>query len=227
MVVIQAVLTHLKAKAHQAQGQSPINRTASLGTGPATLLPETGVDELAVFGGQTQILVSKILSQQSRKGVHGVSPSVSASPASSPSTISEESYGHSDPVPEVHPSLVEYLSMLPPSTVPGSTPICTGSVPTQFHFNQNPTFQFDMFTNMPAMPSRSSSQQTFTPTPLPPAFDEQFMRNFANVDFFGSPSSAEEVTNGFDNLELLISGESGVDERWVTLMQDMLNPSAS
>lgn len=220
---------HLKAKAHQTQGQLPVNRTASLRTGPTSLLPETGVDELAVFGGQTQILVSKILSQQSRKSVHGVSPSASASPASSPSTstISEDSHGQSDPVPEYHPSLVEYLSMLPPS-VSSSTPISAGSVPTQFHFNQNTTFQSDMFTNvLPGMTfGSSSSQQTFTPTPLPPAFDDQFMRNFSDVEFFGSPS-AEQATNSFDNLELLISGESGIDERWVTLMQDMLNPSAS
>ncbi|KAG8218750.1 hypothetical protein J3R82DRAFT_4423 [Butyriboletus roseoflavus] len=43
MVVTQAVLTHLKAKAHQAQDQLPIHQTASLGSGPTSLLPETGV----------------------------------------------------------------------------------------------------------------------------------------------------------------------------------------
>ncbi|KAH0840035.1 hypothetical protein J3R83DRAFT_1002 [Lanmaoa asiatica] len=224
-----AVLMHLKAKAQQAQGQLSINRTASRGTGPVTLLPETGVDELAVFGGQTQILVSKILSQQSRRNVRGTSPPVSASSASSPSTVSEESHTHSDPTPEVHPSLVEYLSMLPPPMMSSSTAISDGSVPTQFHFSQTPTFQSDTFTGvLPAMTSGSlSSQQSFASTPLPPIFDQQFMSNFADANFFGPPSSAEAVANSFDNLDLLISGESGIDERWMTLMQDVMNPPAS
>ncbi|KAF8558874.1 hypothetical protein OG21DRAFT_1404117 [Imleria badia] len=218
-----AVLMHLKAKAQQAQGQLPTNR--SLGTGPAALLPETGVDELAVFGGQTQILVSKILSQQSRRKVQGSPPSVAASAASSPSTISEESHTHSDPTPEVHPSLVEYLSMLPPPTLTSPAAITTSSLPTQFNFNPKSVFQSDTFTNvLPAMTSGSSSQQTFVPTSLPFAFDEQFMRNFADTDFLGS-SPMEGVTNSFDNIELLISGESGIDERWQALMQDVLNPS--
>jgi hypothetical protein len=228
MDVIQAVLMHLKSKAQQAQGQLPINRTASLASGPTALLPETGVDELAVFGGQTQILVSKILSQQSRRNVQGSSPSVSASSASSPSTISEESHTPSDLVPDVHPSLVEYLSMLPPPTMPSPAAISTSSVPTQFHFSQNTVFQSGIFTGAPpAMISGSSSQQTFAPTPLPSAFDDQFMRDFADADFFGSPSSAEAAGYSFDNLEPFISGESGIDERWVTLMQDVLNPPIS
>lgn len=226
MFVIQAILMHLKAKAHQAQGNLPINRAASVGVVPASLLPETGVDELAVFGGQTQILVSKILSQRGRKNVHGGSSSVSASSASSPSSTSEESHTHSDPILEVHPSLVEYLSMLPPSS---STAISADSVPTQFYFDQKPAFQPDMFASaLPAMtPGSSSSQQTIAPTPLPPFFDEPFMRNFTATDFFGSPSSAEAAADSFDNLELLVSGESGIDGRWATFMQDVLNPPAS
>lgn len=208
---------HLKAKAHQAQGQLPTNKTRPL-------LPETGVDELAVFGGQTRILVSKILSQQSRRSVQGGSPPVSTSPASSPSAASEDSHTHSDPTPEVHPSLVEYLSMLPPS-VSGSTVTSASSVPTQFQFN--PTFQSDMFSDLPGITSGPPSQQTFTPTPLSGAFDEHFMRNFANVDFLGASSSSEGVANNFDELERLISGESGMDERWMALMQDVLNPPVS
>ena len=228
MVVIQAVLMHLKAKAQQAQGRLPTNKTTSLGSVPAALLPETGVDELAVFGGQTQILVSKILSQQSRKNVQGSSPSVSASSPSSQSTISEESHTQSDPIPDVHPSLVEYLSMLPSPTIPSPTAISTSSVPTQFHFSPNPAFQPDTFTGvLPAMTSGSSSQRTFAPTPLPSAFDEQLMGNFTDGDFFGSSPSTEAVGNNFDDLELFIPGESGIDERWVTLMQDVLNPPVS
>lgn len=215
----------LKAKAQQAQGQ---NRATSLGSGHAALLPETGVDELAVFGGQTQILVSKILSQQSRRRARGSSPSVSASSAGSPSASSEESYMHSDPTPEVHPSLVEYLSMLPPPTMPSPTAISASSIPMEFHFNQNPVFQSDTFTGtLPAVTAGSSSQQTFAPTPLPFPFDEQFMGNFADADVFASSSSVEAAATRFDNLEPFISGESGIDDRWVTLMQDVLDPSAS
>lgn len=218
MVVMQVVLMHLKAKAQQAQGQIPVNRTTSLSGGPAVLLPETGVDELAVFGGQTQVLVSKILSQKSRKSTRGASP---PSSASSPSTISEESQTHSDAVPEVHPSLVEYLSMLPPPTLPsprsGADP-----VPAQFYFSQNPVFQSNTFASLLPTSGSPPPQQTFAPTSLPTPLDEQFMRNFSDANFFGPPSSTEAVTS-FDNLELLISGEAGMDERWSTLMQDVLD----
>ncbi|KAG6378829.1 fungal-specific transcription factor domain-containing protein [Boletus reticuloceps] len=223
-----AVLMHLKAKARQAQGQLPVNRAGSLSTCPTTLLPETGVDELAVFGGQTQILVSRILSQQSRRKAQGSSPSISVSAASSPSTTPEESHTPSDPVPEVHPSLVEYLSMLPPPTVPSPPAIGACSVSTQLNFDQKFAFQSDMFTHgLPAMTSGLSSQQTFGSTSSPSAFDEQFMRDFADADLFGSSSSAEAIAHRFDNIELFMTSESGIDERWLVLMQDVLNPPIS
>ncbi|KAG9317567.1 hypothetical protein JVU11DRAFT_1775 [Chiua virens] len=94
-----AVLMHLKDKAEQAQGQLHSDRADSLAASPAVLLPETGVDELAVFGGQTKILVSKILSQQSRRKGQSTS-SLSPSTASSPSAISEDSPTHSDSIPD-------------------------------------------------------------------------------------------------------------------------------
>jgi hypothetical protein len=212
-----AVLMHLKAKAEQAQGQLPVNNTGSLRSGPATLLPETGVDELAVFGGQTQILVSKILSQQGRRS-QGSPPSVSASAASSPSTFSEDSLTHSDPVPEVHPSLVEYLSMLPPPAGPSPKAINASAVTTQFNFNPNPAY------GMPSMTSGPSPQHTFVPTPSPSAFGEEFPRNFADANFFGPSSPMEAIPNNFD---VLMSGESGMDERWLAFMQDVLNPPTS
>ncbi|KAF8450408.1 fungal-specific transcription factor domain-containing protein [Boletus edulis BED1] len=215
-----AVLMHLKAKAQQAQGQLPVNRAGSHSTGPTTLLPETGVDELAVFGGQTQILVSRILSQQSRRKAQCSSPSISVSVASSPTTTPEESHTPSD-LPEVHPSLVEYLSMLPPPTVPSPPTIGACSVSTQLNFDQKFAFQSNMFTHgLPAMTSGSSSQQTFTSSPS--AFDEQFMRDFGDADLFGSSSSAEASANSFDNIELFMTSESGIDERWLALMQDVL-----
>lgn len=224
MTVIQTVLMRLKAKAQEARGQLPIHKTVSHRSGTAALLPETGVDELAVFGGQTKILVSKILSQQSRRSNPQGSPSP-ASAASSPSANSEDSYGYSDPVPEVHPSLVEYLSMLPPPAVSSSP---ASPLPTRFNFDQNLAFQPDKFANVqPAMTSGSPSQQTFVPTPLPSVFDEQLMRNFADANFFGSPPSADAVTSSFGNIEHLISGESRIDETWLALMQDVLNPPFS
>jgi len=223
-----AVLMHLKAKAQQAQGQLPVNRAGSLSTCPTTLLPETGVDELAVFGGQTQILVSKILSQQSRRKAQASSPSISVSAASSPSTTSEEGYTPSDPVPEVHPSLVEYLSMLPPPTVTSPPAIGVCSASNQFNFDPKLAFQSDTFTHsLPAMTSGSSSQQTFGSTSLPSAFDEQFTRDFADAELFGSSSSEEAIANSFENIELFMTSESGIDERWVALMQDVLNTPIS
>lgn len=214
-VVIQVILMNLKAKAQQAQGQMPVNRNA---TGPTVLLPETGVDELAVFGGQTQILVTKIMSQKNHK-TRGASPGSSA--ASSPSAISEESHTHSDPAPEVHPSLVEYLSMLPPPSLP-SPKNRAGSVPTPFSFDPNSMFQPDTFAGvMPTVPPGSSAQQAYMSTSSA-NLDEQFLRNFNDINFFGSSQSIDPAEAS--NFDLMISGDAGMDERWATLMQDVLNP---
>ncbi|KAF8842256.1 hypothetical protein BDN67DRAFT_989238 [Paxillus ammoniavirescens] len=212
------ILMKLKATAQQAQLQ--LHGTHPLTTNPPTLLPETGVDdELAMFGGQTRVLVSKILSQQGRLDVHATStsmPGPARSSASSPTSISDESQSTSESIPEVHPSLVEYLSMLPPPTLFNSP---------AFQFNRNPPLQ--SFINTTPLPSGTLSRHPLPSAATPAAFDQEFMKGFSDTDFFGSPVP-EAVPNTLGDLELLLSGESGMDERWMAFMREsgVLNPPA-
>ncbi|KIK99256.1 hypothetical protein PAXRUDRAFT_822949 [Paxillus rubicundulus Ve08.2h10] len=222
------ILMKLKATAQQAQLQLPNNGTHPRTPNPPTLLPETGVDdELAMFGGQTRILVSKILSQQGRMNVHTTSasmPGPARSSASSPTSMSDESQSP-ESIPEVHPSLVEYLSMLPPPTLVNSPAVSAGAVPAQFQFNQNSPLQF--FINTTPLPSGTLSQHPFLSTSTPVAFDQEFMKGFSDTDFFGSPVP-EAMPNTLGDLELMLSGESGMDERWMAFMREsgVLNPPA-
>lgn len=80
--------------------------------------PDYEDDELALFGGQTRVLVTHLLDANSKKKQHTTgSPSASASPGSaisSPAAEHENIHGMGAPLdgslPDVHPSLVEYLS---------------------------------------------------------------------------------------------------------------------
>ncbi|KIJ70190.1 hypothetical protein HYDPIDRAFT_78679 [Hydnomerulius pinastri MD-312] len=220
------ILMKLKAKAQQVQ--LPDNGSTLYGN-PPTLLPETGVDdELAMFGGQTRVLVSKILSQQGRRKMQATS-GPSRSSASTPTSASDESHSPSDSVPEVHPSLVEYLSMLPPPTISNSPVISASSMTSQaqFHFSQSSPFQSNMsFENTPMTSPGTSSQHSFALPGTSGVFDQNFMESMSDMEFFGS--APEPLPNNMGDLELMLSGESGMDDRWMAFMREsgVLNPPA-
>ncbi|KAF6762713.1 fungal-specific transcription factor domain-containing protein [Ephemerocybe angulata] len=117
-----AILYKMREKAFQVysqfrSGNTPIPGVLSTGR------PDYGEDELALFGGQTRVLVSRLLSHSKRTGNKRTSSSASStapSTNSSPHLSNNESRASSSTEPaDVHPSLVEYLSMFPP---PNSSP---------------------------------------------------------------------------------------------------------
>lgn len=115
-----AILHKMREKAFQVysqfrSGNAPIPGVLSTGR------PDYGEDELALFGGQTRVLVSRLLSQSKRAAKR----SSSASSSTTTSTNSSPHLNHNESRPgtsgtttlepaDVHPSLVEYLSMFPP-----------------------------------------------------------------------------------------------------------------
>lgn len=99
---------------------------------------EDGTDELAIFGGQTRVLVSKLLSQKSpnwdrkkQAGENPSSPSSSESAPLSPASSIISSSAPSSPIrklhntgkqddvsmQDVHPSLMQYMSLFPASAL--------------------------------------------------------------------------------------------------------------
>lgn len=198
------------------------NRTLSVGK------PDYGDDELALFGGQTRVLVSKLLSKyiKTRKQSQSSSSSAPASSVSSPS--SEESRGTPsvDLSREVHPSLVEYLAMYPPSNVPSrNSPGNDGSVN---NLASNP--------NIPPTPN-TVDQPTYQSWALPSLFTPLGPETFTNIaaefqpftntnqyDLNRQGAEIEIKTDPSDtsliDLGMMMAGESGIDEQWISFMRD-------
>ncbi|KAF7355229.1 Zn(2)-C6 fungal-type domain-containing protein [Mycena sanguinolenta] len=107
-----AILCKLREKAFEVYSQFRSGNPTPPPTSFSPGLFDYGEDELALFGGQTRVMVSKLVSRkakgkdkdQASKESHP--PTVpSTSSASTPSTMSDD----------VHPSLVDYLSLFPPA----------------------------------------------------------------------------------------------------------------
>ncbi|KAG2369905.1 hypothetical protein BDR07DRAFT_1266057 [Suillus spraguei] len=202
-----AILNKLKLKAYQALEKHRSGTTFNNQGNLSSLLPEVGGDdELTMFGGQTRVLVTKILSQNRKK----VSSSVplSHSTASTPSA-SDDGNSPSDSIPDVHPMLVEFLKMLPPSSMPHPT----GDASATF---QN---QWDAF-SLPPPP------EFMIPGPAPVIYPSAIPRTSTSVSSVQNPlpqSSLFDPTSvrvDDDLADLFLSGESGMDERWKSFMRD-------
>ncbi|EGO01985.1 hypothetical protein SERLA73DRAFT_177669 [Serpula lacrymans var. lacrymans S7.3] len=215
-----AILSKLKVKAFQVYSQFRSGAVLSVADQRSIMMPEIGgEDELAVFGGQTRTLVSKILSQSSRRKMHSSTKSADSpkSSASTPSSTSTDEGSHSEPIPEVHPSLVEFLSLLPSSS----------STSTQNYNNHNPrssstAFDSGLYSMQMDMPSYSLPNLS----PSPMAYDQNnAFGNFSDVNMAEGPSTsmpdAGSAANFIDmDMGMILSGDSGIDERWMSFMRD-------
>ncbi|KAH7922442.1 hypothetical protein BV22DRAFT_1037465 [Leucogyrophana mollusca] len=220
-----AILSKLKTKAYHVYSSFRSGAVSSLVTSPSALLPEIGgEDELALFGGQTRILVSKILSQKGRRKTQTITspmPTESPrSPASSPPSTSDEGHSpsSSDPVPEIHPSLVDYLSTLPPPSAPAS--LQNGSSADFSRFQMPPTFQSNMQVDQRSYPT-STVSSPFAQSPSNSLFSEPFMTGFSSPDMF-EPQSGGPMENIIPTADfgLMMAGESAMDEQWMSFMRE-------
>ncbi|KIM68627.1 hypothetical protein SCLCIDRAFT_13431 [Scleroderma citrinum Foug A] len=215
------ILNSLKAKADQAQYSASSSRSKK----STALLPETGGDdELAMYGGQTRILVSKILSQQNRK-LRPASSAVHTSTPSSPPATSDESHSPSESVPEVHPSLVEYLSMLPPPatlTMPTMDAMDTADANLQPTFEPTMPTEGSLLTFAHGMPSQASCIPSNIPRSVPSGYDQNVSMGAPNMAFFDMQplSGMEDTLSDSGDFEFMLSGESGMNETWASFMRE-------
>ncbi|TEB30149.1 hypothetical protein FA13DRAFT_1733962 [Coprinellus micaceus] len=154
------ILYKMREKAFQVysqfrSGNAPIPGVLSTGR------PDYGEDELALFGGQTRVLVSKLLSQSGRAPKRSPSassslPSTASSPhlatAESSRSDSSSSTTTSEPA-DVHPSLVEYLSMFPPQN----------NTPSPPHVAEDKSYAPILDLNAPQCQSPEQNSPTFLP----------------------------------------------------------------
>jgi hypothetical protein len=213
-------------------------------------------DELAIFGGQTRVLVSKLLSSKAPNWDAAFkSRSRTSSEALSPSTRSEEDV--EDPsqrldgkMEELHPSLMEYMTLFPPSAfapdfkmypnIPTQQPTLDQSiineVPTLPQFAANAelsNYSYPQYTVSQQQPQSQQQHHSMemnaasTPNSFP--FDASSSSSF---DSFPDPqtysmttptSASTPDTSGSGDLAdlgMMMNGESGIDEQWKSFMRD-------
>ncbi|CAK5275690.1 unnamed protein product [Mycena citricolor] len=200
-----AILCKLREKAYQVYSQFRGGNPAPLPTtGFGVGTQDYGEDELALFGGQTRILVSKLISRKKQENTsrEAVSPSSHSGMQMTPTPSSSLSSPASDAMPDVHPSLVDYLSLFAPTPQTPEYPMGINSASIVDHEMQlfpqeaTPGFSYpdygqgytDIMTG--TLPDRM--QYDVQPVPDP--------RDLSDMGFF-------------------MSGDAGIDEQWKSFMK--------
>jgi hypothetical protein len=191
----------------------PLPSTLSVGR-------DYGEDELSLFGGQTKVLFSKLLSRRTPKSSHHSSSSEVLSPASSEgSEFKDHPSSPAESLPDVHPSLVEYLSLLPPNQQPNFSPAMS-------------TSDEQSITSFPSMMYCAQSP-TGVPTSMGSVYPEMMGLNDADASLYGDFQSQNTglfagETMGMTgssagsllDLGIMMSADAGIDEHWKAFMRD-------
>ncbi|KAJ6538585.1 fungal-specific transcription factor domain-containing protein [Mycena sp. CBHHK59/15] len=198
-----AILCKLREKAFQVYSQFRTGNPTQLPSGFGLGLSDYGEDELALFGGQTRVLVSKLVSKKNREPSPKESPFISPA-LSNQDSLSSSSTPVSEPIPDVHPSLVEYLSLFPPAQYPQD-------------FSQQPVG------NVPYQPMEQPVPSSATPLP-PYAYHSAFFNEEMSLPVPERERSsylvdADTPLKDLSDLGMLMSGDSGIDEQWKAFMK--------
>lgn len=263
-IVLQAILLKLKEKAFLVFAQFRSGATSPVPTSQIFNNQEKGTDELAIFGGQTRLLVSKLLSTRSPTwaGMKKARPtsfsSEQLSSVTSPSSPSATSPSDTTPPfsprqedigsQEVHPSLMEYMSMFPPSafspginTYPDSNlqpysldqSILNGvsafpqfATNTEFAYPQMPLACSLPMRQPQDQPLGSSSQQNgfaYDPT----SFDD-YQQPYSATTATAASTPETAGSGDFMDLGMMMNGDNGIDEQWMSFMREsgIINPNA-
>lgn len=185
--------------------------------------PDYGDDELALFGGQTRVLLSKLLIN---RGVNRRTSTASPIPPTpNPVSPSADSDVVASPVTDqsvdIHPSLVEFLSSSLPTQNLGSNH-STSSVP-----NNTSSYNVQGTSQLHASEQGMSMQSwqlplTFTGA-VPGTSADHIYPNSSNSVGDRYPSKQVESAPPLGQVEdfgMMMTGESGMDEQWMAFMRD-------
>ncbi|KDR83850.1 hypothetical protein GALMADRAFT_1339423 [Galerina marginata CBS 339.88] len=225
-----AILYKMREKAFQVysqfrSGNVAPNKTLSIGK------PDYGDDELALFGGQTRVLVSKLISRSIKEPRSPSSSASVSSPSSDGDSRSSPSYDTSqepstDTNRDVHPSLVEYLSMFPPSN---TSQRFDDGAQTVLGINSSVLSNVNLASGHP---DQQAGWQTWPPQSLfSPVTPETFANIPSDVSPFASQSYELTEESGLEtrtdpsdgslvDLGMMMTGDSGMDEQWMSFMRD-------
>ncbi|KAG6902306.1 hypothetical protein C0995_001916 [Termitomyces sp. Mi166 len=216
-----AILGKLREKAFQVysqfrSGNQSTNAVLSVGK------PDYGDDELALFGGQTRVLVSKLLKRSSTRQQPASLMHSGDSAASSPAEMT----------PDVHPSLVEYLSKIPLDHT--NNPMSPHHVPTSPTLSYMPqtTFQQNRAYLTLDREVKSPVQSPWPPSgPITsPVNQRSYIDNssglpsphmpFGLVPDYGNYAMKSDSSENLVDLGMMMTGDSGMDEQWMSFMRD-------
>ncbi|KZP30137.1 hypothetical protein FIBSPDRAFT_908140 [Athelia psychrophila] len=223
-----AVLKTLRGKAFFVLSQ---HRSSSDGNTPSPALTifnsqEDGTDELALFGGQTRLVISKNLTANQEGAMNNPSASSdSAPPPSGP-------WPDQGILQDIHPSLVQYASLLSP----------TGFA-TEFTDQPVPEFESQLLGQAGVNGSPPAACNTQTPVHLQArlhslAGSGSFAGNPNSLDLFqqlfpeGVSTDASILdtwgANDMTDLGQMMSIDSDMDEEWMAFMKEsgIVNPAA-
>ncbi|TFK28831.1 hypothetical protein FA15DRAFT_664908 [Coprinopsis marcescibilis] len=235
-----ATLYKIRTKASEIYSQCAAGSTGPTGGILSTGKPDYGEDELALFGGQTKVLVSKLLSQYNRTKSHAPSSNSSQTTGSSNgSQGSDSDHGSPNYVAEVHPRLVEYLSMFPPSTHSSPTPSVVQDMQAEYPVlsGKTPTSASNGFDSACRYQSQSQAQSSMSwwPQSQPPVSgmnqDNGGYGQIPNMSRAGPQTHGSMPGFGFDSrgvqgqdsavdLGIGYMGQSAMDEQWVSFIRD-------
>ncbi|KAK0230819.1 hypothetical protein IW262DRAFT_1261635 [Armillaria fumosa] len=229
------ILYSLKNKAFQIYSQfrsgNPPPQNAPVGS-------DYGEDELALFGGQTRILFSKLMSS---RGVNRKTPSSSPSTNSPNAPSDSQAPSPSSCVPDVHPSLVEYLSLLPPSQYPRASPpqealaspTPVGPGPAQANsstvFPSALTKSSTILNNHSDQSSPSSIYSLHSVPPQMNGSESSSLYHDLDCSFLApnmyplngsTDPTMDDAAVKLVDLGMMMSGDSGIDEQWKSFMRD-------
>jgi len=249
MIISQAILYKLRDKAFQVysqfrSGNVPSTSNSRLNFGADD---DSYRDELAIFGGQTRVLVSKLLTSKAPNwDSKPTSPSSTPSEIRSPAAKSEDIKDPSEPpdrkMEDVHPSLMEYMSLFPPSAfAPGfnvypevaAQPTLDQSIMSEvsalpqftasgelsdYSYPQYSLPQQQQYQSMASM-SPAVTPKSFAYDPSSTSSFDAYQGSQPYSTTTPTSASTPESANLTD-LGMMMNGDSGMDEQWMSFMRD-------
>lgn len=181
---------------------------------PLSSRQDYGDDELALFGGQTRVLGTRLVSSHKSR-VIGEAASI-ASPAASVSSGEGEGMASFDG--DVHPSLVQYLSSYsseqPQVNFGSLLPPPAEHIPIPLGF-VNPQARADTTTVQLSWNNLSSDSYSGQPPQIP---TNSFSISPTSQPVYDNLVNSQAPT--LMDYDLLVSGDSGMDTQWTTFMRD-------
>ncbi|KZP20101.1 hypothetical protein FIBSPDRAFT_790059 [Athelia psychrophila] len=227
------ILQKLKEKASLVLSQYHSSTTGD--APPPNLLiltsQEDGTDELALFGGQTSLLISKTLARKTASWhITSNLNALAASPISSTrASPSPSPWPGQRGFQDIHPSLVQYASLFPPTTL--STDFTDHPAPNFVpHSLDQSNTGGNGFVPVSWSAQTHSHPQTVTPSP---AISGNFTTDPNSHHLFqalyqATPATAIDTwgSNDMTDLGQMMSIDSDLDEQWMSFMKEsgIVNP---